>query len=155
MTPVPLTAEAFAPLGDVLEAAGRSVKINDGFCDRFTDKARIDLEGGRLGISLFQAVPRALPYRCDLLERHPLGSQSFIPMTQDPFLIIVAEDDEGRPTRPRAFITDGTQGVSYLRGVWHGVLTPLGGSGLFAVVDRIGAGPNLEEYPLDPPLIVG
>ncbi|MFQ6551360.1 ureidoglycolate lyase [Aestuariibius insulae] len=155
MTPEPLSAEAFAPFGDVLEASGPSFKINEGFCDRYTDRARLDLDGGRFGISLFQAAPRALPYRCNLLERHPQGSQSFVPMTDDPFLVIVAEDEGGRPVRPRAFLTDGRQGVSYLRNTWHGVLTPLAGSGLFAVVDRIGDGPNLEEYVLDPPLIIG
>jgi ureidoglycolate lyase len=144
----PLTAGAFAPFGDVLEAAGPPDRlINEGFCGRYHDRARLDFgAGGRVGLSIFDASPRSLPYRFDLVERHPQGSQAFLPMTQAPFLVVVAPDEGGRPGPPIAFLTAPGQGINLLRGTWHGVLTPLAAPGLFAVLDRIGPGPNLEEY---------
>jgi ureidoglycolate lyase len=143
----PLTPEAFAPFGDVLEAAGEPDRIiNQGLCGRFHDRARLDFGGGQAGISIFKAEPRALPYKLDLVERHPLGSQAFLPMSLDPFLVIVAEGQEPTPSRIRAFLAKPGQGVNLLRNCWHGVLTPLHAPGLFAVVDRIGEGANLEEH---------
>lgn len=147
IAPEPLTAAAFAPFGEVLEATGTPDRmINAGLCARFHDRALIDIADGRPGLSVFDAVPRTLPYDFDLVERHPLGSQAFVPMTQAPFLVIVAPDDRGTPGTPRAFLTDGAQGINLRRGTWHGVLTPLQAPGLFAVLDRIGEGPNLQEY---------
>jgi ureidoglycolate lyase len=144
----PLTPAAFAPYGDVLDTRGDPDRIiNAGLCGRWHDRARLDFGAdGRAGISVFLAEPRALPYAFDLVERHPDGSQAFLPMTQHPFLVIVAPDLGSTPGTPRAFLTDGTQGVNFLRGTWHGVLTPLSGPGRFAVVDRIGPGPNLSEH---------
>ncbi len=143
ITPQPLTAQAFAPFGDVLEATGEFRLINDGFCQRHHDLAQVDTGGAKTGISIFQAQPRALPYPFDLIERHPEGSQAFIPMTQHPFLVIVALNTASQPV---AFLTNGAQGINLHRGTWHGVLTPLHAPGLFAVVDRIGTTANLEEY---------
>lgn len=146
----PLTAQAFAPFGDVLHCAGAAdMTINQGMCGRFHDLAQMDFDGGQAGISLFNATPRALPYKLDLMERHPLGSQAFIPMHAHPFLVIVAQDKGGVPAAPRAFLTASAQGVNYHRNVWHGVLTPLHAPGLFAVVDRIGEGNNLQEHWFD------
>lgn len=144
----PLTAEAFAPFGDVLEVKGAPDRlINQDLCGRYHDRARLDFgTGGRAGLSLFDAVARALPYTLDMVERHPEGSQAFLPMTAAPFLVIVAPDAGGVPGTPRAFLTVPGQGVNYHRGTWHGVLTPLSAPGLFAVVDRIGTTPNLEEH---------
>lgn len=142
----PLTPEAFAPFGDVLEAAGEPDRlINQGLCGRFHDRARLDFGGGRAGISVFKAEPRVLPYKLEMVERHPLGSQAFIPMSLDPFLVVVAEGEGPTPGRIRAFLTSPGQGVNLLRNTWHGVCTPLRSPGLFAVVDRIGEGANLEE----------
>ncbi|EEX08231.1 ureidoglycolate hydrolase [Ruegeria lacuscaerulensis ITI-1157] len=148
----PLTAQAFAPFGDVLEVSGAPDKIiNQGQCGRYHDRAVLDFADGRAGISLFDANPRALPYQLDMVERHPQGSQAFIPMTHQPFLVIVAPDEGGVPGQPLAFVTQPGQGVNYHRGTWHGVLTPLHAPGLFAVVDRIGSGANLEEHWFDTP----
>ena len=148
----PLSASAFAPFGDVLEATGDFRLINDGLCQRHHDRARLDFgPEGRAGISVFDAVPRALPYEFSLVERHPEGSQAFVPMTQHPFLVIVAPDEGDRPGTPRAFLTDGRQGINLHRGTWHGVLTPLAAPGLFAVIDRIGTTPNLQEFRYDTP----
>ncbi|MEL6682843.1 MAG: ureidoglycolate lyase, partial [Pseudomonadota bacterium] len=115
--------------------------INAGLCGRFHDLARIDCDG-RLGLSLFRSELRQLPYSLDLVERHPLGSQAFIPMSMDPFLVVVADDD----LRPQAFLTAPGDGINFYRGTWHGVLAPLSGPGLFAVIDRVEDGPNLEEH---------
>ncbi|WP_205518634.1 ureidoglycolate lyase [Pseudotabrizicola algicola] len=140
----PLTATAFAPFGDVLEASGDFRLINAGLCQRHHDRAKLDFgPDGRAGVSIFKAVPRSLPYAFDLIERHPDGSQAFVPMTADPFLVIVSQGPEATPL---AFLTDGSQGINLHRGVWHGVLTPLHAPGLFAVVDRIGPTANLEEH---------
>ena len=144
---MPLAAEAFAPFGDLLEAEGEPDRIiNAGFCGRYHDRAGLDFGAGRAGISLFKAIPRALPYSFELIERHPDGSQAFVPMSEHPFLVIVAPDIAGRPGRPLAFITAPHQAINLYRGTWHGVLTPLHAPGLFAVVDRIGPGGNLEEF---------
>ncbi|NJM81524.1 MAG: ureidoglycolate lyase [Tabrizicola sp.] len=140
----PLTAEAFAPFGDVLDATGEFRLINAGLCQRHHDRAHLDFgPDGRAGISIFQATPRALPYDFDLIECHPDGSQAFLPMTARPFLVIVSRDPQAEP---RAFVTNGAQGINLHRGTWHGVLTPLHAPGLFAVVDRIGPGSNLQEH---------
>ena len=147
-----LTAAAFAPFGDVLDVTGDPDRIiNQGFCGRWHDRARLDFSDGRAGISLFRAEPRALPYRLEMVERHPDGSQAFLPMSMDPFLVIVAPDEDGTPGTPRAFRTEPGQGVNYHRGTWHGVLTPLAAPGLFAVVDRIGTGANLQEHWFEAP----
>ncbi len=142
-----ISTAAFAPFGDLIDISGEPDKIiNQGQCGRYHDRAGLDFGNARAGISLFDANPRELPYRLEMVERHPDGSQAFIPMTHQPFLVIVALDEGGKPGQPRAFITLPGQVVNYHRGTWHGVLTPLHGPGLFAVVDRIGDGPNLEEY---------
>lgn len=146
--PVTLTTAAFAPFGDVLEVAGLPDKlINQGLCERFHDRAQLDFgTDGRAGLSLFNAQPRALPYLLELVERHPDGSQAFIPMHTQPFLVIVAHDRDGLPDAPQAFLTTGAQAINFHRNVWHGVLTPLASPGLFAVIDRIGQSPNLQEH---------
>ncbi len=151
----PLTASEFAPFGEVLEAKGPpDTFINQGMCGRFHDRATIDMGGGRAGISLFQAKVQDLPYTLTMMERHPLGNQAFLPMSFDPFLVIVASDQDGVPDRPRAFKTAPGQGINFLRGTWHGVLTPLHLPGLFAVVDRIGPGDNLQEHWFDAPWVI-
>jgi ureidoglycolate lyase len=153
ITAIPLTARHFAPYGDVLEAAGKADKIiNNGFCGRWHDKALLDFgPDARAGISIFKAEPRDMPYRLDLLERHPEGSQAFIPMSMTEWLVIVADDDAGKPGAIKAFIAAPGQGINLHRGTWHGVLTPLHAPGLFAVIDRIGTTPNLQEFPLEVP----
>ena len=151
----PLTVAAFAPFGDVLDVSGEPDKIiNQGLCGRYHDRAVVDVTDGKAGISLFNAQARLLPLVLDMVERHPDGSQAFLPMSLTPFLVIVAPDENGKLGRPRAFLTTAGQGVNYHRGTWHGVLTPLHAPGLFAVVDRIGAGDNLQEHWFDTPFTV-
>ncbi|MGI9422263.1 MAG: ureidoglycolate lyase [Hyphomicrobiaceae bacterium] len=155
---LPLTGEAFAPFGDILEIAGEpSFQINRGMCDRFHDVATLDFvgPGARSNISFARSRPYALPLTLDMVERHPLGSQAFIPLSAEPFLVVVAADEDGRPQQPLAFLTAPGQGVNYHRGVWHGVLTPLGQDADFVIVDRVGDGDNLEEFYFDRPYVVG
>ena len=143
----PMTAAAFAPFGDLIDCSGAADKIiNQGLCGRFHDRAQMDFADGRAGISLFRAEPRHLPLSFEMVERHPEGSQAFIPMSEHGFLVIVAPDDAGKPGQPLAFETAPGQAINFHRGTWHGVLTPLHAPGLFAVVDRIGDGANLEEH---------
>ena len=146
----PLVATEFEPFGDILQVQpSPTVMINQGNCARYTDLAKLDFSDGCAGISIFHAHPYRSPLTLSMMERHPAGSQAFIPMSSDPFLVIVAPDNDGSPGKPRVFMTDGLQGVNYHRNVWHGVLTPIDGNGLFTVVDRIGPGSNLEEHWLD------
>lgn len=153
----PLTAEAFAPFGDVVERRGEpSFQINAGMCDRFHDLARIDLAGedARPIISIGHGRPYELPLKLSMVERHPLGSQAFIPLHDRPFLVTVAADEGGVPGEPVAFMTNGAQGVNYHRNTWHGVLTPLDTAGDFLIVDRAGKGENLEEHHFDEPYLI-
>lgn len=153
--PTLLTAQDFAPFGQVLEATGTPDKIiNQGLCGRYHDRANIDIVEGRAGLSLFKAQARPFPIQLEMVERHPLGSQAFLPLSLDPFIVVVAPDEDGAPGPPRAFLTTPGQGVNYARGIWHGVLTPLHAPGLFAVVDRIGEGANLEEHWFDTPYLI-
>lgn len=150
-----VTRERFSPFGDLLVAEGPpDMIINQEKCGRWHDLAQLDFVGGRAGISLFLAEKRDFPYQLDLLERHPLGSQSFIPMTANPFLAIVASDEGYRPSFPKAFLIPPHHAVSFHRNIWHGVLTPLHSPGLFAVIDRIGSGDNLEEFWFEEPYLV-
>ncbi|MFD2740577.1 ureidoglycolate lyase [Sulfitobacter aestuarii] len=148
----PLNAADFAAFGEVLEAVGEPDKmINQGLCGRHHDRARLDFADGRAGISVFNAQARTLPFTLEMMERHPEGSQAFVPMHQNPYLVVVADDDGGKPGQPRAFLAQPGQGVNLHRNVWHGVLCPLQDPGLFAVIDRIGEGANLEEHWFDRP----
>ncbi|WP_291730175.1 ureidoglycolate lyase [Leisingera sp. F5] len=148
LTAAPLTAEAFARYGDVMEVSGAPDKlINQGMCGRHHDRARLDFgEGGRAGISLFDARARHLPHKVDMVERHPDGSQAFVPVSGVPMLVVVAEDAGGIPVGLKAFISQPGQSINLHRGTWHGVLAPLGAPGQYIVVDRIGQTPNLEEH---------
>jgi len=143
----PLTAERFAPYGDLIEAVGEpSYMINRGQCGRYHDLAKLEFGNARAGISLFHSQPCKLPLRLDMVERHPLGSQAFLPLSGEPYLVIVAADRDGTPSKPLVLLANPDQGVNYHRGTWHGVLAPLHRPALFAVVDRIGDGRNLEEH---------
>lgn len=148
LIPELLTADRFKPYGDVIELAGATgISINSGNCQRYSDLASLDIDSsGSVGISLFDAKAYSSPLSLRYVERHPLGSQAFMPMCADKYLVVVADDNDGIAHNPQVFITDGTQGVNYKRNTWHGVLTPIIKQCQFTVVDYIGSGANLEEY---------
>ncbi len=161
LIPQPLIYPDFHKFGNIIsvagarQAAGEPLLINRGNCERYSDIAGLDIADAATGISLFNAKHSSLPITVDYLERHPLGSQAFIPMNSHPFLVIVADDLNGVPESPKAFLTDGEQGVNIRRNTWHGVLTVLHPEGgLFSVVDYVGALPNLQEHRLQQPLII-
>lgn len=149
---VPLTADAFRPFGEVIEPDNASEirLINKGTTTRFHDIAPVDVssEGGRPLISIFRGKPFTLPVTIAMLERHPLGSQAFVPLSHRPYLVVVARDENGRPGAPLAFLAANGQGVSYARDAWHHPLIALGDVSDFLVVDRGGPGDNLQEFDL-------
>ena len=154
----PLTREAFASFGQVIETDGaQHYPINKGMTERFHDLARIELGGvhARPLVSLFKGQPYRLPLRLDLVERHPLGSQAFYPLSDAPWLVIVAPDLGGTPGTPLAFRPAPGQGVNIAINTWHGVLCPLDRPSDYLVLDRGGDGNNLEEYVYPEPWTVG
>jgi ureidoglycolate lyase len=153
----PLDAAAFAPFGQVIDTAGaQHYPINNGRTERYHDLARVELGGvhPRPLISIFRGLPYDLPLALTMVERHPLGSQAFYPLSGRPFLVIVAPDHAGQPGTPRAFLTGPSQGVNIAMNTWHGVLTPLEQESDFLVVDRGGDGNNLEEHHFEAPWTV-
>lgn len=159
LTPLPLTAERFAPYGDVIAAAShRRRAMNEARFDRHDDLVRIDVDqrgGGRPAVSIARCrVPTALPYRFDTIERHPLGSQAFVPLARFAFVVVVAPPGEtAEPRDLRAFVTNGQQGINYHRGVWHMPLIALEEGQEFLVLDRAG-GDNCEEIVLAEPVML-
>jgi len=153
LTPEPLTAQAFALFGSVIEASDNAVKlgINQGHAIRYDALAEIDVsdEGGTGVISLFRARPLAEPV-LRAFERHPLGSQSFVPLSGRPYLVAVAPEGDFDPTQIRLFRAEAHQGVHYRKGVWHHFLLALDAESDFLVIDRAGPGDNCEEVELAP-----
>ncbi|OLO09408.1 ureidoglycolate hydrolase [Salinicola sp. MH3R3-1] len=151
LTARPLTAEAFAPFGDVIDArTSAAFPINNGRTQRHHDLARVEIldAPSRALISVFVSQPVSLPLEIELLERHPLGSQAFMPLHEERFIVVVAPPgDEIDPMRVCAFVTDGRQGVNYRAGTWHAIHSVLEHEGEFLVVDR-GGSDNLDERPM-------
>jgi len=149
----PLTKEAFAPFGEVIDSrTSDHFPINAGRTQRHHDLARVETLGdnARTLISIFVSQPIDLPLTLSFLERHPLGSQAFMPLHEERFVVVVAPAGERvDPDQVRAFVTDGRQGVNYHAGTWHAIQSVLEREGEFLVVDRGGDGDNCEEHPLD------
>lgn len=147
LRPVPLTREGFKPFGDVIEMEGSAhYTINQGFTERFNDLCLVDVaaEGGTTNVSLFLGQPRPAPIAIKLMERHPLGSQAFLPLQDRPWLVLVAEDVHDHSSY-RAFTATGQQGVNYARNVWHHPLLVIEADSRFLIIDRKGPGNNLDE----------
>lgn len=148
-----ITPEAFHPFGQVIMAEGADhFTINEGTTERYHDLAGIDVTsgGGRPLLNIFRAQPRSLPIRLSVMERHPLGSQAFVPLSGNPYLVVVAP----RGITPsaanlKAFAVPGGIGVNYDRGVWHHPLIALDKTSDFLVIDRGGPEENCEEVELD------
>lgn len=144
-----LTRKAFAPFGDVIDVAGsKHYTINQGFAERFHDLAKIDVtaKGGRPLVNVFRGKPRPMPLRIEMVERHPLSSQAFIPMSPGAFLVIVAKPGKAPTAKDLVcFKTSGSQGVNYARGTWHHPLIALDRRTDFLIIDRGGKGENCDE----------
>ena len=161
LTIEPLSAEAFKPYGNVIEAsdAAQHFGINDGDAVRYHDLAKVDVgaDGGRPIISLFRARPHVLPLQLARVERHPLGSQAFMPLGPHPYLVVVSlAGPPPEPAQLRCFLAAPGQGVNYARGTWHHPLLALEATCDFLVVDR--GGPplpgNCDEHALESPVWV-
>lgn len=149
-----LTPDAFAPFGDVIEAseAVRHFTINAGSTERYHDLARLDAgPEGRLIASIFRGQPRTLPFTVSMMERHPLASQAFMPLSNRPYLVVVAPPGQAPAAQNlRCFLASGRQGVNYATGTWHHPLLAIDAVSDFLVLDRAGAGPNCDEVQLAP-----
>ena len=158
LKPLPLTRERFAPYGDVIEASrGLAAAMNDARFERFDDLCDVDIDsGGRICVSVARCrVPTTLPLRVDKLERHPLGSQAFVPLQSCEMLIVVAPPGEAVDIAGlRAFVTLPRQGFNYRRGTWHMPLIGFAAGHEFLVIDRAGPEPDCEEYVLDDVVIL-
>lgn len=155
----PLTPEAFAPFGDVIDTRTADYfPINAGRTRRYHDLARVETlgEDARALINIFVSQPVEMPLALDFLECHPLGSQAFMPLHEERFVVVVAPKGETINSQDvRAFVTDGHQGVNYHAGTWHAIQSVLEREGRFLVVDRGGEGNNCLEYPLECRVVIG
>jgi ureidoglycolate lyase len=155
----PLTAAAFAPFGQVIQTEGaKHFPMNAGAQERYYDLAAIEIAGeaGRPVISIAETCQVAsLPYRIPMVERHPLGSQAFIPLDDHPQLIVVAPAGEFALSGLRAFYSEGRQGINYACGVWHMPMISMTAGQRWLIVDRAGSGNNCDEVSLvDTPVMV-
>ncbi len=144
----PLTSTAFAPFGEVIsfEAAREVFPINNGTTQRHHALAQIEVGDGHGLISLARAEPRALPFAVTMLERHPLGSQAWVPLSKQRYLVVVAESPQHPP---RCFLAANGEGVNYRAGTWHHPLIALDAVSDFLIVDRGGDGANCDEVNLE------
>jgi ureidoglycolate lyase len=146
---LPLTKTAFAPYGEVIEADLSKMRlINNGTTERFHALGQPVVVGEpeRLIFNIFRGQPRQFPYSVGMMERHPFGSQSFMPLSGKPFLVGVSEDEGGRPRKPKIFLARADQGVNYFANTWHHPLMALDAVCDFLVVDRDNTAANLEEF---------
>lgn len=153
LIPEPLTVESFRAYGDVIDTSdATAVDINDGTTRRYDDLARIETSagGGRPALSIFRATARAFPLALVELERHPLGSQAFVPLRGQSFVVVVAPAGETvAPGDIRAFVATGGQGVNLAPGVWHHPLIAVADGSEFVVIDRAGPGANCDLIAVD------
>jgi len=155
--PVTLDAAQFAPYGEVIEAgAAPAAAMNDASFERYRDLANVDVAdgGGRVALSIARCRTAAtFPHRIEMVERHPHGSQAFIPLSPFAFVVVVAlPGDTPEPAALRAFVTNGRQGVNYRKGVWHMPMIALEPGHEFLIVDRQPASGNCDEFRLAEPL---
>lgn len=144
---LPLTHDVFAPFGKVIEVGGPFTPINDGTTRRYGPLAGVEAGGGTAGLSIFCATAWPRPLRLKMMERHPLATQAFMPLTPGDWLIVVAVDPAGPLS---AFHARADQGVQYATGIWHHPLIALEPTQDFLVVDRVEQDGNLDIHTLDP-----
>jgi ureidoglycolate lyase len=155
LSPQPLNRENFAEFGDVIEIGGaRHFSMNGGSLERYYDLAGIDIDhnsGGRVALSITKVNQvTSLPHTFSMLERHPLGSQAFIPLGRAVMYIVVAPEGESVDAGDlRVFVSDGLQGVNYRPGVWHMPLVVLAAQDRFLIVDRGGDTSNCDFLELE------
>jgi ureidoglycolate lyase len=158
LTAKPLTQALFAPFGEIIEAneQGEHFSINYGLTERYHALASIDSEqqNGKGIISIFRSTPKPLPLYLDCMERHPLGSQAFYPLSGRPYLVVVAARGQFDQDKLHAFIARPDQGINYYKGTWHHYCLALEQSSDFLVIDRQGEGNNCDEVALTKPILI-
>ncbi len=158
LTPEPLTTDVFATYGDVLEPESASEEriINEGNTVRFHDLANLvlDAQSGHPTVNIFRSSPLPRPLELTTMERHPLSSQAFFPLGDDPYLVVVAPPGDLNVADVRAFIASSTQGVNYKPGTWHHYSLALGETSDFLVIDRDGPGEDCDELELPEPILI-
>jgi|TARA_B110000438_G_scaffold266320_1_gene280307 ureidoglycolate lyase len=144
--PIDISRANFKEFGDLISINDIDpININDGYAKRFDNLADVDTlsEGGKTTISIFSALKRAFPLKINMMEKHPLGSQAFVPMKETTFLCFVAPAGEiPEINKIRSFIIPPKMGINYKPGIWHFPLITTEDTN-FLVVDRIGDGENL------------
>jgi ureidoglycolate lyase len=149
----PLTGERFAPYGEVIETSrGNSDAMNAAKFERFDDLCNVDIiNDGQVAVSIARCrTPTSLPLRLEMIERHPLGSQAFIPLSPCKMVVVVAPPGESVDADElRAFVTNGRQGFNYRRGTWHMPLISFEAGQEYLVIDRGGNESNCEEFMID------
>ena len=147
-----INKENFKKFGDMITTNGiKPLEINDGYAKRYDGIATLDAkkDNGEFIISIFSALKRSFPMKVDMMEKHPLGSQAFIPMKETTFLAFVApEGDKPDLDKVEAFIIPKGVGVNYNAGIWHFPLIATEDMD-FLVVDRKGKGNNLVLHDLN------
>tara|TARA_B100000965_G_scaffold312449_1_gene272266 strand:+ start:125 stop:622 length:498 start_codon:yes stop_codon:yes gene_type:complete len=150
--PIPMTKENFSMFGDMISTENiKPIEINNGYANRFDDIAKIDTanNNGETTISIFSALKRSFPMKIDMMEKHPLGTQAFIPMKETTFLTLVApEGKKLEMDKIESFVVPKGKGVNYKTGIWHFPLISTEDMD-FLVVDRKGPGENLIVENLD------
>ena len=157
LKPQPLTADSFAPYGDVVESAAQHVAdMNADSFERFDDLCGVEAHEGRIAVSIARCrKATSLPHRINMVERHPHGSQAFVPLTPCRMMVVVAEPGaEPAAGKLRAFVSNGRQGINYHRGTWHMPLIAFDTGQEFLIIDRVGKSPNCDLHPLDEPVIL-
>lgn len=150
-----LSPEKFAPYGDVIHhsCGSEDIVINEGHTMRFHDMTNVDVgESGEVCVNIFRSHPVSFPFTIKIMECHPLGSQMFIPLSQNPYYVVVAEAGEFDESKIRVFLASPDQGVNYAPKTWHHYSLALNRTSDFLVVDRKGPGNNLEEVVLSHPI---
>jgi len=146
VTPKSISKENFLKFGDVISTKNiEPININNGYAKRFDDIATLNTskDNGETTISIFAALKRDFPMKIDMMEKHPLGSQAFIPMKETTFLVLVAPEGEKPDIKKiESFIVPPGIGVNYNPGTWHFPLISTEDMN-FLVVDRKGSGNNL------------
>ena len=150
--PIEITRENFAAYGDLISSdAIKPMDINAGYAKRFDDLAKINTskDKGETIVSIFSAIKRSFPMKIDMMEKHPLGSQAFVPMKETIFLSFVAPPgDVPEISKIRSFIIPPKMGINYKPGIWHFPLISTEDTNFF-VIDRKGSGNNLIIHKFD------
>ena len=147
--PKPINKSNFSEFGEVITTKDiKPLKINNGYAERFDGIANLDtkINDGETTISIFSALKRNFPMKIDMMEKHPLGSQAFIPMEDTKFLVFVApKGDKPDVNKIQSFLVPKQTGVNYNAGIWHFPLISMKNMN-FLIVDRKGKGNNLVIY---------